>query len=52
MFMFIMVALLWLMSSILFFRNPQNEKIRWASVIGFCGGFGGIGALLGKGIDR
>jgi len=47
-----MVALLWLMSSILFFRNPQNEKIRWASVIGFCGGFGGIGALLGKGIDR
>ncbi|XIH26077.1 ATP-binding protein (plasmid) [Priestia aryabhattai] len=50
--MFIMVALLWLMSSILFFRNPQNEKIRWASVIGFCGGFGGIGALLGKGIDR
>ncbi len=52
MFMFIMVALLWLMSSILFFRNPQNEKIRWASVIGFCGGFGGIGDLLGKGIDR
>ncbi|MED4253442.1 HAMP domain-containing sensor histidine kinase [Priestia megaterium] len=52
MFMFIMVTLLWLMSSILFFRNPQNEKIRWASVIGFCGGFGGIGALLGKGIDR
>lgn len=52
MFMFIMVALLWLMSSILFFRNPQNEKIRWASFIGFCGGFGGIGALLGKGIDR
>lgn len=52
MFMFIMVALLWLMSSILFFRNPHNEKIRWASVIGFCGGFGGIGALLGKGIDR
>ncbi|MGN7233348.1 ATP-binding protein [Priestia megaterium] len=52
MFMFIMVALLWLMSSILFFRNPQNEKIRWASVIGFCGGFGGIGALLGKGIER
>lgn len=52
MFMFIMVALLWLMSSILFFRNPQNEKIRWASVIGFCGGFGGIGALLGKGIHR
>ncbi|MDR4221831.1 ATP-binding protein [Priestia megaterium] len=50
--MFIMVALLWLMSSILFFRNPQNEKIRWASVIGFCGGYGGIGALLGKGIDR
>jgi len=47
-----MVALLWLMSSILFFGNPQNEKIRWASVIGFCGGFGGIGALLGKGIDR
>ncbi|MFI8658033.1 sensor histidine kinase [Priestia megaterium] len=52
MFMFIMVALLWLMSSILFFRNPQNEKIRWASIIGFCGGFGGIGALLGKGVDR
>ncbi|MEH7488230.1 hypothetical protein [Priestia megaterium] len=40
------------MSSILFFRNPKNEKIRWASIIGFCGGFGGIGALLGKGIHR
>lgn len=52
MFMVIMVALLWLMSSILFFRNPQNEKIRWASFIGFCGGFGGIGALLGKGVNR
>ncbi|AJI25863.1 histidine kinase-, DNA gyrase B-, and HSP90-like ATPase family protein [Priestia megaterium] len=52
MFMFIMVALLWLMSSILFFRNPQNEKIRWASIIGFFGGFGGIGALLGKGVNR
>ncbi|WP_332698396.1 sensor histidine kinase [Halalkalibacter lacteus] len=50
--MTVMVTLLWLMSSILFFRNPKSEKIRWASYIGFFGGFGGGGVLLGKGLNR
>ena len=50
--MAVMVTLLWLMSSILFIRNPKSEKIRWASCIGFSAGFGGIGVLLGKGLSR
>lgn len=50
--MIVLVLLLWLMSSILLLRNPQDEKIRWASFTGFFGGFGGLGTLLGEGLDR
>ncbi|MFB4165791.1 sensor histidine kinase [Alteribacillus sp. JSM 102045] len=44
--MIILVILLWLMGSILFLTNPKNEKVRWASLIGFFGGFGGLGTIL------
>ncbi|MCY8737554.1 ATP-binding protein [Bacillus haynesii] len=49
--MFILTALLWLMSTILFFTNPENEKTRWGSYIGFCGGFGGGSVLLSYNLD-
>lgn len=50
--MIVLVALLWLMSSILLFTNPKDDKTRWGSYIGYFGGLGGFGVLLGKGIER
>lgn len=50
--MLILVALLWLMSSILFLTNLKDEKTRWGSYIGYFGGFGGLSVLLDKGVDR
>ncbi|OIK12903.1 ATP-binding protein [Bacillus sp. MUM 116] len=50
--MIVLVTLLWLMSSIIFLTNPRNEKIRWACLIGFFGGCGGLSVLLGSGLDR
>ncbi len=44
--MFIMLALLWLMSSILFLEILKTNKL-YRQVL-----LGGIGALLGKGIKR
>lgn len=50
--MLILVGLLWLMSSIVFFTNLKEEKTRWGSYTGFGGGFGGLGVLVGEGVDR
>lgn len=50
--MLILTALLWLMSSILFLTNPENEKTRWGSYIGFGGGFGGLSVLLSYVFDH
>ncbi|MFA1782385.1 sensor histidine kinase [Bacillus velezensis] len=50
--MIILTALLWLMSLILFLTNPENEKTRWGSYIGFCGGFGGLSVLLSYILDH
>jgi len=33
--MFILTALLWTMSLVLFLTYPENEKTRWGSFIGF-----------------
>jgi signal transduction histidine kinase len=40
------------MSSIVFLTNPRNEKIRWACLIGFFGGCGGLGTLLNTSLAR
>ncbi|MCM3603136.1 HAMP domain-containing histidine kinase [Robertmurraya korlensis] len=50
--MLILVILLWLMSAIVLLTNLNDEKMRWVSYIGICGGFGGLGAVLGTGINR
>ncbi|MGG3663011.1 ATP-binding protein [Bacillus gobiensis] len=50
--MSILITLLWLMSSILFLTNPGNEKTRWVSYIGFCGGFGGLSVLLSSDLEH
>lgn len=44
--MFILTALLWAMSLVLFLTYPENEKTRWGSFIGFFGGFGGLSVIL------
>lgn len=44
--MVVLEALLLLMGLVLFFSNPKNENIRWASLIGFFGGSGGLSVLL------
>lgn len=44
--MFILTALLWTMSLVLFLTYPENEKTRWGSFIGFFGGFGGLSVIL------
>jgi signal transduction histidine kinase len=36
------------MGTILFLSNAQNENIRWASLIGFFGGCGGLSVLFDK----
>lgn len=44
--MVVLESLLLFMGLILFFSNPKNENIRWASLIGFFGGSGGLSVLL------
>ncbi len=50
--MVVLWAALWLICSILFFADPKNEKIRWACIVAFCGGCGGLTVLLGHDLDR
>lgn len=49
--MFILTALLWAMSLVLFLTYPENEKTRWGSFIGFFGGFGGLSVILSYYLD-
>lgn len=46
------VLLSWLMAFILLLVGIKQEKTRWGSYIGFCEGFGGLGIVLGRGVDR
>lgn len=50
--MIVLVILLWLMGAILFLTNPKNDETRWASLIAFFGGFGGLGTVLGDSPNR
>ncbi|UOB98800.1 hypothetical protein BTI679_62010 (plasmid) [Bacillus wiedmannii] len=50
--MIVLVILLWLMGAILFLTNPNNDETRWASLIAFFGGFGGLGTVLGDSTNR
>lgn len=50
--MIVLVFLLWMSSAILFLTNGKNESTRWCSLIAFFGGCGGVGVMLGEGIER
>ncbi|MGN4864067.1 sensor histidine kinase [Bacillus cereus group sp. MYBK132-2] len=50
--MILLVFFLWIMSTILFLTNSQNEETRWGSLIAFFGGCGGFGVMVGDGPNR
>ncbi|MFB7141693.1 ATP-binding protein [Gottfriedia sp. NPDC056225] len=50
--MVMLVIVLGIMGITLFWKNYQNEALRWSSYLAFVGMFGGIGTLLGRGMNR